>query len=71
MCGAHTALVESQVHSLHLAGLHLPWWQQLLYPAQHLAQESFCFPQDLGPKVAIRRDSEGGCGDQATWVLTS
>lgn len=50
MCGVHTALVEGQVHRLHLSDLHLPWGQQLLHPAQHLAQEPVCLPQDLGQK---------------------
>ena len=35
--GAHAALVEGQVHGLHLADLHLPGWQQPLHAAQHLA----------------------------------
>lgn len=63
MCGVHTALVEGQVHSLHLVDLHLPWGQQLLHPAQHLAQEPFCLPQDLGTKKKKKK------GDQKGWQL--
>lgn len=47
VCGAHAALVEDQVYSLHLAHLHLPRRQQPLHPAQHLAQEALRLPQDL------------------------
>lgn len=71
VCGAHTALVEGQVHGLHLADLHLPWRQQLLHPTQHLAQESLRFPQDLEPEQVLRRGTEGASRGQGMWVLTS
>lgn len=51
--GTNAALVEGQVHSLHLADLHLPGRQQPLHPAQHLAQEPLCFPQDLPQLLAL------------------
>lgn len=52
VCGTNAALVEGQVHSLHLADLHLPGRQQPLHPAQHLAQEALRLPQDLRPEQA-------------------
>lgn len=53
VCGAHAALVEGQVHSLHLPDLQLPSRQQLLHPAQHLAQEALGLPQDLLQLLAL------------------
>lgn len=52
--GAHAALVEDQVHGLHLVDLHPPGRQQPLHPAQHLAQEALRLPQDLRPEQAVR-----------------
>lgn len=52
--GAHAALVEGQVHGLHLADLHLPGRQQPLHAAQHLAQEALRLPQDLWPEQLVR-----------------
>lgn len=57
MRGTHAALVEGQVHGLHLADLQLPGRQQLLHPAQHLAQEALRLPQDLRP------EQEAGSGE--------
>lgn len=65
--GAHAALVEGQVHGLHLADLHLPGRQQPLHAAQHLAQEALRLPQDLWPEQVIRAAvGRGGGGRRST-----
>lgn len=70
MCGAHAALVEGQVYSLHLADLHLPGWQQPLHPAQHLAQEALRLPQDLRPEQdGVRRPGAGGAWGEGWQVV--